>query len=104
MSLLRAAARSPDRLSGRELLIEKLTTTDDDDGQQSGTFAAVRTARYIYVENGTGEIELYDLGSDPYELQNQDANPAYDAVEAALAARLAPLRSCSGESCRQSRR
>ena len=100
-SLLPFAAH-PGRLHGRELLIEKGDVVDDDDdgAPQSGTFAAVHTNRYIYVENVSGEIELYDLETDPYEVQNQAANPAYDAVEAALAARLATLRSCAGESCR----
>ena len=49
---------------------------DDDDGvPQSGTFAAVRTDRYVYVENLTGEIELYDLEADPVQLQNQARQP-----------------------------
>ena len=52
-------------------------------------------------QNATGELELYDLGADPYELQNQILNPAYDAAEASLAARLAALRACAGESCRR---
>jgi hypothetical protein len=100
-SLLPFAAH-PDRFHGRELLLEKGDVLDnDDDGVvPSGTFAAVRTSRYVYVANATGELELYDLEADPYQLQSQITNPAYDAVEAALAARLAPLRSCAGESCR----
>ena len=57
--------------------------------------AATSTSR-----NATGELELYDLALDPYELQNQILNPAYDAAEASLAARLASLRACAGESCR----
>ena len=78
---------------------------DDDDGvAQSGTFAAIRTSRYVYVENATGELELYDLSVDPYQLQNQVLNPAYDLAEAQLAKRLAALRSCAGETCRPSRR
>ena len=95
-------AEHPDRLHGRELLIEKGDVVDDDDdgAPQSGTFAAVHTNRYVYVENVSGEVELYDLDTDPYEVQNQAANPAYDAVEAALATRLASLRSCAGETCR----
>ncbi len=99
VSLIRAA-KHPDRLSGRRLLLEQLTTTPDDDGQPGVTYTAVRTARYKYVLNGTGEVELYDLRSDPYELQNQHSNPAYDAVESALAADLAQLRNCSGASCK----
>jgi arylsulfatase A-like enzyme len=96
------AADHPDRLRGRELLFEKgdVVDADDDDAPQSGTYAAVRTARYVYVENLTGELELYDLEADPYQLQNLAADPAYDAIEAALAARLASLRACAGPSCR----
>jgi N-acetylglucosamine-6-sulfatase len=100
-SLLPFAAH-PSRFHGRELLFEKgnVLDGDDDPTPQSGTFAAVRTSRYVYVENLTGELELYDLDLDPFQLQNQVANPAYDAAEAALAARLAALRSCAGKSCR----
>ena len=50
-------------------------------------FTAVRTPRYVYAEYSTGERELYDLASDPDELQNLDGNPAYAAVEAELAGR-----------------
>ncbi len=32
---------------------------------QSGAFAAVHTSRYIYVQNATGELELYDLAGRP---------------------------------------
>ena len=40
----------------------------------------------------------------PLPAPEPGSNPAYDAVEAALASRLATLRSCAGESCRRSRR
>jgi arylsulfatase A-like enzyme len=57
----------------------------------------VRTEDFAYVELATGETELYDLtgvigSADPYELQNRAADPAYAAVRARLAARLAALR------------
>jgi N-acetylglucosamine-6-sulfatase len=91
----------PDRLQGRELLLEKGNVLEDDDlTPQSGAFAAVRTSRYVYVENTIGERELYDLAADPYQLTNQAANPAYAPVASALASRLATLRSCAGSSCR----
>jgi N-acetylglucosamine-6-sulfatase len=95
-------AEHPDRFHGRELLMEKGDVGDepDDDTPQSGTFTAIHTSRYVYVENVTGEHELYDLQVDPYELDNQVNNPAYDAVEADLASRLATLRGCAGETCR----
>lgn len=51
---------------------------------------AVRTADYKYVELAvTGEKELYDLTADPYELNNVINQPAYAAVQADMAARLA---------------
>jgi arylsulfatase A-like enzyme len=95
-------AEHPDRFHGRELLLEKgsVVDADDDPTPQSGTFWAIHTSRYVYVENISGELELYDLVADPYQLDNQIANPAYDPVEAALASRLATLRSCAGATCR----
>ena len=98
-SLLKLADE-PDRYFGRELLIEQFSP-DGEDGEPIGTeYQAVRTQRYVYVQNATGELELYDLDADPFQLQNQIANPDYDEVEAALAARLAALASCRGKSCR----
>ena len=93
-------AEHPERRYGRELLIEQFTGDDDEDGQPGVNYAAVRTLRFKYVENGTGEIELYDLEADPFELTNLHGNPAHAAAEAALAARLAALRSCAGKGCR----
>jgi N-acetylglucosamine-6-sulfatase len=85
-------AEHPERAHGRELLIEQ------------DSYVAVRNRRYVYAEytagDSAGEVELYDLVADPYELVNQQANPAYAEVRAALAARLARLRGCVGESCR----
>jgi N-acetylglucosamine-6-sulfatase len=57
------------------------------------TFWGIRTRDYKYIETvGTGEVELYDLAADPYELENVAGEPAYAAIQAALAARLAVLR------------
>lgn len=93
-------AKEPDRAHGRELLIEQYSP-DGEDGEPAGTeYQAVRTSRYKYVANATGEIELYDLEVDPYELTNFAGNPAYAEVEAALAKRLAALAVCSGKTCR----
>ena len=52
-----------------------------------------KTERYkmeIVPEVPAGQ--LYDLTVDPYELQNQAANPAYAETKAELAARLRELR------------
>jgi len=98
---LLGAAEHPERLRGRELLIEQDQGIDDDDNVNGVFYSAVRNARYTYVRNSTGEIELYDLDADPYQLQNLASDPAHDEVEAALAARLARLDGCAGSSCRE---
>jgi len=85
-------AQDPTAPLGRDLLIER--------GPGAGTFAAVRAPRYLYAEYGNGEQELYDLTRDPYQLQSRHADPAYAAVRANLALRLAHLRACSGATCR----
>ena len=66
----------------------------------SAQFDAIRTAAWTYVEYGTGERELYDLALDPDQLDNvvETADPA---LVAALAARLAELRTCVGAECRR---
>jgi N-acetylglucosamine-6-sulfatase len=50
-----------------------------------------------YVEYEGGEKELYDLGTDPYELSNT-YDPA--APPADLTTRLQALKTCAGDSCR----
>jgi arylsulfatase A-like enzyme len=51
-----------------------------------------------YVEYATGEKELYDLRTDPYELTN-----SYDATAppSGLISRLRALEKCAGETCHQ---
>jgi hypothetical protein len=91
-SLLELAA-DPGVQWGRELLVEG--------GNNAGlTFRALRNYRWKYVEHANGELELYDLASDPDELTNLATRPDLAPLRSALAARLAVLRSCTGESCR----
>ena len=77
---------------GRDLLIDNMPGPTH--------FDAIRTRQYKYVEHQNGDRELYDLARDPYELQSQHANPAFDAIKASLATRLHALVSCAGASCR----
>jgi N-acetylglucosamine-6-sulfatase len=73
---------------------------DDDplDNVVPPKLAGVRTPQYKYIEYDdpapeiNDDVELYDLTIDPFELQNRHGDPAYAAVEAALAARLRQLR------------
>ncbi len=56
------------------------------------TWAGIRTEdQWKYVEHTTGEVELYDLQSDPYELESKHLDPEYADRMAALAARLQQL-------------
>jgi len=55
----------------QDFLVEHLA------GLQIPTYCEVRTVRYVYVAYGTGEEELYDLRSDPYELANVAAASGY---------------------------
>ena len=52
----------------------------------------LETERYAYVEYATGERELYDLVSDPYEMTNLASDPAHASLVARLHAQLAALR------------
>ena len=63
-------------------------------------YTGVRTDRYTYVVwTDTGELELYDRKTDPYELDNVAGDPAYASVEADLAAKLELLADCAGKAC-----
>lgn len=60
---------------------------------------AIRTKDYLYVEYADGERELYDIRSDPYQLDNVYST-ASPALLQSLEARLKALRECSGSSCK----
>jgi len=55
------------------------------------TYCGVRGSTWKYVFYGTGEDELYDLASDPYELTNRAADPGYRSQVVAMRARLDTL-------------
>jgi len=71
-----------------EVLLEYLGSSSP-----TTTFDGVRTPRFVYGEYQNGDRELYDLESDPYQLQNVVTDPGYAAVVAALQTTLAGLRS-----------
>jgi choline-sulfatase len=52
------------------------------------TQRSVMTAGYKYVFNGFDRDELYDLGSDPHEMNNLAKDPAYDEVKRAMCRRM----------------
>ena len=63
-------------------------------------FKGIHTKRYAYVKYDTGEMELYDLLRDPYQLDNKISNPAYAGVVRVLQQRFENLRRCVGIECR----
>ena len=60
---------------------------------QSPDFFGVRDVANgsTYVEHGTGEVELYDLRTDPWQLDNRASSPLYADARARLHARLQTL-------------
>ena len=86
-SLLPLAA-DPALSDGRDMLLE------------NDRSLAVRTSRFMYAEHPDGEVELYDLDRDPYQLVSRHGDPSYNAVQRQLAARLMELEGCGGEQCR----
>jgi arylsulfatase A-like enzyme len=65
------------------------------------SYDAIRTPRHLYVEYRNGEKELYDLASDPRQLENLAGRRR--AVQATLGRHLEALKSCPNAtmSCRQ---
>lgn len=63
------------------------------------TYKAVRGPRWKYVAHSTGEVEMYDLVTDPHELQNRASDPSVASTRAALASRLSRLSTCRGSAC-----
>ena len=64
------------------------------------TYTAIRTVTHKYVEHEAGDEELYDLSSDPYELESLHTS-ADPALVESLRSRLEGLKECAGQSCRE---
>jgi arylsulfatase A-like enzyme len=90
---LQRLVRSPGAMRDRDLVIET--------GPNPGLpyYTGVHTRRYQFERITTGELELYDLDRDPYELQNVAGDPAYAGVVEVLSRRLDKLAVCKGSSC-----
>jgi N-acetylglucosamine-6-sulfatase len=110
-----AGAAMPDDLDGRSLApLLREGTLESTAGRQAyplvyekasprvlqPNWRGVRTRDYLYVEYDTGELELYDMRSDPYQLQNK-AGSADPALLARLAKLTAELSTCKGAECRR---
>lgn len=64
-----------------EILLERHGTGDR-------RFYGLRVPGWKYIEYGNGDRELYDLTTDPYELENNANLPAYQTKQDELAQRL----------------
>jgi N-acetylglucosamine-6-sulfatase len=89
--------RSASAGANRDLLLEDGLAGGKKNSRQ---YVAVRTPRYLYAEYANGEHELYDLATDPNELNSRHADPALVSVRERLARILARLRTCAGPNCR----
>ncbi|GAA2594720.1 sulfatase [Actinomadura fulvescens] len=74
---------------GRGILVETGPRTDG-----SRWYQAIRAGRHLYVEHSTGERELYDLVTDPYQLGSRHNDPALAGVRQDLRTRLHTLVRC----------
>lgn len=66
--------------------------TEEGVGSMIPEFHSVRTAEWKYTEYSTGEVELYDLINDPYELQNIAGKREYTDIQNELAKKLQELK------------
>ena len=66
---------------------------------ESGTYRAVRSSRWKYVKTPTGEIEMYDLLNDPFEMQSKHADPTYTTLRNSLAGYMSAMLGCHGANC-----
>lgn len=69
------------------------------DSKAGGNFIGLRTNDYTYVEFQNGDIELYDLHKDPYQLQNI-ASTASQRLLGRLHQWLKELTTCAADTCR----
>jgi arylsulfatase A-like enzyme len=82
---------------GRAILIEGFNNADPSDPEGADvSYSAVRTDRFVYAETGA-EQELYDLSTDPFEIQSRHNDPALSGVKVALDTLLARLTACAGK-------
>jgi arylsulfatase A-like enzyme len=62
-------------------------------------YEGIRLGPYKYIEWPDGEKELYDINTDPYELNNIARDPNFFPIRAFLHAQLIRLETCVGRHC-----
>lgn len=100
LPLIASPASAPWRTG---VLTENLKATLPGDPDYSDfeapAYQALRTEDYLYVSYGDNGVALYDLRTDPQEINNVLRSTSPEVV-ARLAAQLAALSVCSGPGCR----
>ncbi len=66
--------------------------------EESG-WSALRSPTGIYVEYKTGELELYDLVGDPFQIDSLHQNPDFAPLISQLSDRLGQIKNCRGAEC-----
>jgi len=66
---------------------------------QSDKSVGIATNDYRYIHWRQGDIELYDMTVDPFQLKNVAGKPAYQHIQHACAQALQSLLGCSGDTC-----
>jgi arylsulfatase A-like enzyme len=64
-------------------------------------YYGIRLGPYKYIEWPDGEKELYDINTDPYELNNIVRDKDYTPIRAFLHEELVRLEECSGRTCQE---
>jgi N-acetylglucosamine-6-sulfatase len=95
-------AQHPAQTPDRAILLEATSPLFLGDGfpmHYDQPYDGVRTNHWKLIEWNYGARELFDLKTDPYELHNLYADPAYAGVRKRLKGDLSKLRDCAGASC-----
>jgi len=66
---------------------------------QSSRCVGIATRHYRYIEWGRGDIELYDMTVDRFQMNNKAGRPEYEHVQRACSEAMQDLLGCAGASC-----
>lgn len=71
--------------------VNKQACVEERENRTAPVYRGVVTERYSYIEYETGEAELYDLSSDPFQLRNLAVQSSHASLRRQLSARIAAL-------------
>ena len=68
--------------------------------REGETFTGIHQGQWSYFDFGSGQIELYDLQADPYQLNNLAKDKKYADELKTLQDELTRLKDCKGKECK----